>query len=351
MKSLTWMLPLLVLAAPLAAQDSPARKIPWANKIFTGTPDKPPPVVLHDFGVLPKGTVKTYAFKMTNIYAVPVQIAEVPSANCKCVSVVEYTGQMNPRETGHILIRINTALVEGEKSIKLPVLFKGRDPKTGEPFQSIADLEVRAISRPEIAVAPGAFNFGQVPAGQPATQKVVITYTGAQPNWNVVEIGVRKDLFDHAVRRVNVPGARAAYEVTLTLKANAPAGRLDEHVELKTNEPGSQALLSLAVQGQVLPALGVVGGEHRKLNGVVAGQKFDHRVTIQADKPFKVTGVDGQGDGVTVPILPVEAAKVQVITVSLLVEKPGPVKKTLTVKTDTGKSVTLTVEGVAKDQE
>ena len=32
------MLPLLVLAAPAAAQESPAKIIPWANKFFTGNP-------------------------------------------------------------------------------------------------------------------------------------------------------------------------------------------------------------------------------------------------------------------------------------------------------------------------
>lgn len=353
MKSLTLTLPLLLLTAPLAAQDSPAKKVPWANKFFTGEKD-PPPIVLHDFGVLPKGTIKQYHFKMKNIYAVPMHIADVPKANCSCVSVIEYTGPMNPQETGHIKIEIDTSRVEGEKVIKLPVLFKGRDPKTGEPFQSVADLEVRAVSRPDIAVNPGGFNFGPVPAGQKAAATVTVSYTGAQPNWKITQIGLRKELFDHQIQPINVRGARAAYQVTLTLKPDAPAGTLDEHIELKTNEAGAQAVVSLAVRGQVQPALGVVGGNHRKVGeggGVVVGQKSEHNVIIQADKPFKVTGVDGQGDGITVPILPVEAKKSQVISVIFIPEKPGPVKKTLIVKTDTGKSVTLTVEGIGKDRE
>ena len=351
MKFLTLTLPLLVLAAPLAAQERPARSIPWANKFFSGTPNNPPPVVLHNFGVLPKGTVKTYRFKMTNIYAVPMQVTE-PRPNCGCVSVLEYTGEMKPRETGHIDIKIDTSRVEGEKVVKLPVVFKGRDPKTGEPFQSEADLEVRAVSRPEIAVNPGAFNFGQVPAGQKATASVLVTYSGPQPNWKVTQIGLRKELFDHQIQPVNVRGARVAYQVTLTLKPDAPAGVLDEHIELKTNEPGGQAVVNLAIRGQVLPALGVVGGEHVKLakgEGVVVGQRYEHNVMIQADRPFKVTAVEGQGEGISVPILPVDPKKTQVVRVIFAPEKPGPVKKTLTLKTDTGKSVTLTVEAVGKD--
>ena len=361
MKSLTLMLPLLVLAVPLAAQDSsvraapppptaqggPVKKVPWANKFFSGTPDNPPPVVLQDFGAVPKGTVKTYRFKMTNIYAVPMQVAE-PQPNCGCVSVLEYTALMKPMETGYIEIKVDTSRVEGPKVIKLPVQFKGR-AANGQPFESEADLEVRVVSRPEIAVNPGAFNFGQVPAGQKAVASVVVSYAGNQPNWAITQIGLRKELFDHQVQPVNVRGARAAFQVTLTLKPDAPAGTLDEHVELKTNEAGGQGVLSLAVRGQILPALGVVGGNHRKLGGVEIGQRFEHKVMIQSDKPFKVTAVDGQGDGVTVPLPPVQAVKTQVVTVIFAPEKPGPVKKTLTVKTDTGKSVSLTVEAIGKD--
>jgi hypothetical protein len=353
------MLPLLVLAAPAAAQESPAKIIPWANKFFTGNPDNPPPVILQDFGVLPKGTVKAYRFRMTNIYSVPMQVME-PKPTCGCVSVVEYTGQLNPQETGHIDIKVDTSAVEGYKAVKLPVEFRGRDPKTGnvildpktgKPFFSTADLEIRLTSRPEIEVKPGAFDFGQVPAGQRASQTVTIVYTGKQPGWKVLEAGVRKDLFD--VEWVDPPavrGAKAVYALKLTLKANVPPGPLDGHVELKTNAPGRDTALNLAVSGFVQSPLSILPSDHVKFNsGVEVNQKDERQITLRAETPFKVKAVEGQGDGVTVPLLPVDALKAQVLTVIFAPAKPGPVKKVLTIKTDTGKSVTLTVEGVGKE--
>src|SRR5205814_4465537 len=101
------LLPVLLFAAPAAAQEN---FIPWANKFFTGRGDTPPPVILHDFGTLPKGTVRTYRFKMTNIYAYPVHVSE-PKPSCGCVSIIEYTGKMEPRDTGHIDIKIDTSRV------------------------------------------------------------------------------------------------------------------------------------------------------------------------------------------------------------------------------------------------
>ncbi len=356
----TLTLPLLVLAAPLAAQEGPAKPIPWANKFFVGNTDNPPPVILQDFGVLPKGTIKSYRFKMTNIYAVKMQVVE-PRPPCSCVSVAQYKAELNPQESGYIDVVINTASVDGEKEIKLPVAFRGVDPKTGSPvidpktkiqFQSRAELVIRFVSRPEIAINPGAFKFGQIPAGQKASQTLLVTYTGLQPNWKITEVGIPKELFDATVA---VPpalprGVKAAYEVTLTLKPNAPAGRLDEHIELKTNEPGSQAVLNVSVTGQVLAALSIVGGDQLKFQqGVEVGKKEERNVTVQAATQFKFTAVEGQGDGVTVTLLPVAPNKVQVVTVTFAPEKPGPVKKVLTLKTDTGKSVQLTVEGIGKE--
>ena len=66
------------------------------------------------------------------------------------------------------------------------------------------------------------------------------------------------------------------------------------------------------------------------------GQKQEKNIIVRADKPFKITGVEGQEDGITVSLLPVPAAKSQVVTVLFSPEKPGNVKKVLNIKTDSG---------------
>jgi len=346
MKTLTLMLP-LVLALPVAAGPDP---VPWANKFFSGKDQLPPPVILHDFGTLPKGTVRQYRFQMTNIYSVPMQINNAPTAACGCVSIIEYTGgKMGPMETGHVLVEINAGAFDGYKAVKIPVKFVGRDPKTDEPFFSTALLEVRSVSRADVAINPGALAFGQVPAGQKAESTVTVTYSGRQPNWGITEVGYRKELFDVAVARVNAPRGSTAYQVTATVKATAPAGPLDEQVVLKTNDPAAPAL-TLTVTGAVQAPLSVHPSDVVKFErGVEVGQKGSRAVTLQADKPFKVKAVEGQGDGVSVTLLPVQAKKAQPLTIDFSPDKVGVVKKVLTVKTDTGESIRLTVEAVGKD--
>ena len=82
---------------------------------------------------------------------------------------------------------------------------------------------------------------------------------------------------------------------------------------------------------------------------VNVGEKLSRQVTLQADRDFTVTAVDGQADGVTALYLsPRKARKAQGITIEFAPEVVGPVTKVLTIHTDIGESVKLTVEGTGE---
>jgi hypothetical protein len=160
---------------------------------------------------------------------------------------------------------------------------------------------------------------------------------------------VRTELFDADATPLQIRGGKG-YRIKLTLKPNVPAGALSEVVELKTNEAGSRGVLSLAVNGFIQAPLSVHPSDQVRFGPVVVGQKGEERkLQLVSAEPFKIKEVEGQGDYVFATILPVPASKVQVLTITFAPEKAGPVKKVLTVKTDTGKSVKLTVEGTGTD--
>lgn len=347
MRRLLVTLACVVLALPALCQESPIKPVPWANKFFAGKTDSPPPVILHDFGTLPKGTVQTYRFKMKNIYAYPVNVSE-PKINCNCASIVTWTGKMEPHETGEILVKMETTHFTGAKAIGFKVRFDMRDPKTNEAFFSFAELEVRAVSRPDIAVNPGAIQFGTVPAGQKASQAVSILYSGRQRDWKITEYGgYNKSALDVTVEPVR---GQAAYKVTATVKADAPPGAVDEQIVFKTNDKESP-ILSLTVSGEVQAPLSIVGapGNVLKMGGVEVGKKTVKQVIVRADKAFKVTKISGEGDGLTTPLIPLEANTSQVVTVVFEPKNAGPIKKELTVTTSNGESIVLTVEGVGTE--
>lgn len=329
---------LVLTVGSAAAQEG----IPWANKFFTGKEESPPPVIVHDFGTVPKGTVRTHRFTMTNIYAVPMELNE-PKPSCGCVSVLAYTGKMEVKETGYIDIKIDTSRVEGVKKVRLPVIFVGKHPKTGERFQSIAELEIRAVSRPDILMSPGAIAFGVNPAGSKNTQTMTVTYNGRMKGWDITEVGYNKTLFDVTVKPLEARGGVQSYVVSATTREDMPTGAFDDQIVLKTNDPAAPAL-TVNVTGTVQGALSVFPNDVIRLGRVEIGKKVEKNVILKAVKPFKIASVDGQGDGVTVVLLPVSPQKSLPVTVVFEPEKSGSVKKVLTIKTDTGDSVQLSVE-------
>ncbi|HVK15205.1 MAG TPA: DUF1573 domain-containing protein [Gemmataceae bacterium] len=329
-----------LFALPAAGDE----QVPWANKFFTGKGGNAPPVIVHDFGTLPKGTVRTYRFPLTNIYQIPIQVAE-PRPSCTCISVREYTAKMAPLETGFLEVEIDTRRVEGKKEVQLPVYFEGKDPKTNQPFWSWAKVEIRAVSRADITVSPGVVDFQVVPAGKPATQRVLVSYNGTQRDWKIQEAGRKEEMFDLKVEPIEGRGARVAYQITATLKPTAPPGAFNEVISLKTNDRNSP-VLNLNVTGTVQSPLSVVLGDKVKMGPVKVGEKLSRQVSLQADKDFRVTAVDGQGDGVAAfYIASKKANKVQGISVEFAPEAPGPIKRVLTIHTDIGESVKVTVEG------
>jgi len=346
MNRLSHSLLLLCLAAGPAAADE---VVPWANKFFTGKEEAPPAMIVHDFGTLPQGAVRTHKFAMTNIYAFPIQV-EQPRPSCGCVSVVEFTGKMDSKQSGHIEIKIDTTRVIGPKEVMLPVKFVGLNPKTGATFFSEARLVVKAVSRPDIAMTPGEFVFGVNPAGVKSGDKHIdVTYNGRLAGWAITGTKYKKELFD--VKVVPLGGRGTSYRVVATLKDSAPAGDITEQIELTTNDPAAPVLM-VSVTGKVQVALSLVGGEGGgdtvRLGTVDIGKKAEKNVIVRNDKPFKIAAVAGQGDGVTVSLLPVPAAKSQVVTVQFEPAKAGAVKKTLVIKTDANETIELTVEATGK---
>src|ERR1700731_3980718 len=88
---------LLILVG--ASQPAAAQSTAWADKLFAGD-------LVHDFGVVPRGTQLKYSFKMTNIYKVPLEITNI-RVSCGCVTAKESTKVLQPNETGFLNINMD----------------------------------------------------------------------------------------------------------------------------------------------------------------------------------------------------------------------------------------------------
>jgi len=337
---------------PAPSPASPAAPVaPWANKFFVPdiakNRDQPaPPVVVHNFGDVPHGTLCTHTFAVTNVYDVPVQITEVRKS-CTCLDFVPMSRVLQPNEAGEFTVTMNTGKFVGTNSQTFYVTF-------GPKFVSTAVIRVSANSRTEITVNPGAVVFGTVAQGSKASQGVKIEYKGRNRDWKITEVVAAPAALDVQLAETGRGGplrGGADYLVTVGLKPTTPAGAVAEQITLKTND-AANPLIQLSVTGTISAPLEVAPAKVR-IDGIAVGQTASQRVLIRAAKPFRVVGVEGDGVGVSVELPPAGAPlPVQVVTVKFDPTQPGLVTRELRIRTDLdgGATVVLPVEaeGVAK---
>ncbi|HEY8505114.1 MAG TPA: DUF1573 domain-containing protein [Gemmataceae bacterium] len=320
-------------AAPAAGQEAP-----WANKFFTGQ-NPPPPVIVHDFGTVPFGTVLSHRFPITNIYAEPMQVMEIRKS-CGCVDAVASKQVLQPRESGSIDLTMDARKFTGDKAVTVYVTF-------GPKYVSTAMLQVRAHSRADVMLNPGQLNFGVVPQGKPATQAVEVQYTGNQGGWRLVGVVDNGAPFDVRVQQLARQPGRIAYRVFVTLKAGAEAGPLNQEVVLKTNDPVG-SLVRIHASGVVQAPL-AVRPDVLKFDAVPVGGSDRQNVLVRGSRPFRIVKVEGAGDGIEVT-LPPNATEVQIVTVEFKPTRAGAVRRQLRFVTDIDPQArpSVLVEGTAQ---
>jgi hypothetical protein len=290
----------------------------WAEKMFKDG-------LTHDFGSVPRGAQLLHRFPITNIYAVRMDITGIVPG-CGCVTAKASKSVLEPRETAYIDINMDARRFTGAKTVAIRVT-------VGPEYTSSADIKVSAVSRADIVFNPGEVNLGTVATGTAPTQNVDVEYAGPL-NWTVSEAMVAKDLpLQTSVKELYRRPGQVGYRVTVTLKPEAPPGDLKQYVYLKTNDPAGP-LVPVLVEAKVQSAV-TVSPEKLTLTGVKTGDAITRRVVVRGAKPFRILGVKGLGDGITLSASPsATPAEVQTVTFSCQFDKPGDIHRELRIETD-----------------
>jgi hypothetical protein len=320
----------LVLIAG-SSHSARAEEAPWANKLFKGS-------TTHDFGRVPRGAQLTHRFPLTNIYAAELEITNIRTS-CGCVTVTPGTKNLKSKQSSYIDVFMDARKFTGPKTISIYIT-------VGPEYTSTAVLKVSANSRADVVFNPGQVRFGVVAQGQTPKQVLDVEYAGVLA-WKVTQVVTSGAPVDVTLEELYRRPGQVGYRLTVTLKADAPAGPLLHQLQLKTNDKESP-LLPVLVEGTVQAFLSVAPAVVA-LGEMQVNEAKSQRVIIRGSKPFRVVGIDGTGDGISVP-LPAKAGTVHVLTIRCRPARAGALSKQLTIRTDLGKnaSAKVTVEGEVK---
>jgi hypothetical protein len=310
----------------------------WADKIFLAGGGK----ISHDFGTVARGAQLAHSFTVTNIYNVPLEITDI-RVTCGCVKATPTTRVLKPQEKTKLNIVMDSSRFSGPKSVTVYVT-------VGPEYISTASISLTANARPDVVLNPGQINFGVVRQGQTPTQVLDVEYAGSF-DWRVTEV-VKSAAAPYEVAveqryrepaRGRQPG-RAGYRLTVTLRANAPAGPINQELVLKTNEPaGGSQFLTVPVEGNVQAALSVSPGVVN-LGRVKVGSDTTYRVQVRGDRPFRILKVDGADDVVSA-VLPAASAQNHVLELHCRPRQAGDLRRQLIIRTDLDQSfVTVSLE-------
>ena len=329
-----------ILLAGTATAQQPNSAEPWANKLFGG-------VVSKDFGSVAKGAQLKYTFKITNIYKVPLEITDV-RVECGCTTVSDVNGielthhlrdsktrVIEPNDTGYLNINMDSRRFNGKKTVKIFVT-------VGPQYISTAVLSVQATTRQDVVLNPGEIDFGIVHRGSTPSMHVDVEYAGGQ-NWRVDEI-VKNSNAPFDLRVEDLKGrfgaGKLGYRIFATLKADAAPGQFKEEILLKTND----AVLNFNILGNIQAPLAVTPS-NITVSGLKAGTAQEQKVSVRGNRPFRITRIDGQGQGITAVFAADRQATMHVVTIRCQMDQPGDLRKVLTIVSSLDNdSVQLTVE-------
>jgi hypothetical protein len=327
---------LVALFALAALAPATASAQAWAEKMFRDKDAKDDPLI-HDFGSVPRGSQLFHRFKITNIYAVPMQITNLhPSCGCGSAKATKTT--LQPRESGFVEVTLDTKRFTGPKTVTIAVT-------VGPEYTSTADLRLSFNSRADVVFNPGQVSFGVVPRGKASDKlEIDVEYAGAL-DWKVTEV-VATDLpidatFKEWYRRQGKATANeVGYRISVALKADAPAGPFKQEFHLKTNDPNCP-LLPVLVEATVQAPL-LATPDKAEMGAIALGQTAVKRIIVKGNKAFRITAIDGQEDGVTAES-PDVVGETHIVTFKWQPAKVGDLKRLLVIKTDLDKDGTIEV--------
>lgn len=248
----------------------------WAKAMLSET--------TYDFGVVAAGAKVEHKFIIENIYEEGAHIASVQSS-CGCTSVKIDKQFLKTWEKAELTAVINTDTRQhyGRKDATITVKFD-------QPFSAEVQVHTHAYIRRDVVVQPGVVQFGSVSQGTAMKQRVSVSYAG-RDDWRIDRVESANPFLEGQVSEVSRGGGQVKYDLWVTLKADAPAGYIQDQLILTTNDVNQQsARVPVAVEGVISPAISV--RPMPLFMGVIeTGQPVSKPLVVQGKTPFRITAV------------------------------------------------------------
>ena len=277
----------------------------------------------YNFGSVPHGPTLTHSFRISNRGEQPVHISGV-RVSCGCVTASALRNDVAPGKESAIVAQMDTRRFTGHKTVTIFV-------QLDQPQWEEVRLSVTANSRDDVTIAPESFAFGRTQHGLSPSAHVAVSLRGSS-DWQIVESRCESNYVQTSVKEVAGDAGDSSYEVTATLRPETPVGKWYTDVWLTTSDPNvSRVRVPLTVE--VEPALRV-SPYAADLGMVRLGEEVERRIIVRGATPFRITGVQGTDNELSVKDNSPASKAVHVMTVKFKPTKTGQLDRVVRISTD-----------------
>jgi hypothetical protein len=287
----------------------------WADAMFTE--------VSKDFGSVPRGPTLVHHFGLTNNTGSPVHISGV-RVSCGCVSAAALATYLAPGQSTAVQAYMDTRRFLGSKTVTIYVSFDA-------PQWEEVRLWVQANSCDDLLVNPEAFALGQAKRGSVPSAAVTVTLTG-NSQWQITGIDRDSNYVQTKLQELRRDSAAVSYQLTASVRSDAPVGKWYTDVWVKTNNP-AMPRIRVPLTVEIESALSVSPAAVN-LGQLKPGTEEERKVIVRGLQPFRITRIEGTDDELTVRDSTPASKPVHVLLVKLKPKTAGPVDRRLKVVTD-----------------
>lgn len=244
----------------------------WAEKMFE--------TKSHDFRIVGRGSKSEFHFEFTNLYEENVHVQSVRTS-CGCTTPTVTKSTLKTHEKGSILATFNTNTFIGQKQATVTVVFD-------RPSYAEVQLKVSGFIRTDITFTPPEVAYGEIPAGQPREEEIVITKIGGN-DWRITDV---RSHCAHLQVRLNPPEispGMVRYRMLVKLDDSMDEGDIRERLTLITND-AQFPTTEMGISGRVRPPV-TVSPASVSLGTTSTVGNVSKRLVVRGDEPFEILDV------------------------------------------------------------
>jgi len=247
-----------------------------------------------DYQTVPKGATPVHQFVLRNPFQEPIHIVAVTSScTCTAIDFDEEKSVLKTYEDVVIAVKLQGDRFDGLRNSTITV-------SLDKPNRTEIHLNVRGEIRNDLNISPTFLDFGNVELGQGRTRSLIVTYTGSNAAWRLVEVQCENKFIRAEITAEPARVGVKTFRVNVTLDKEAPNGPINTHLMLVSNDALNRREIPISIRATVGTVV-TVRPPAVSLGVLPAGERSSAKeAVLSGTQPFRITKVASDNPAIEV---------------------------------------------------